>query len=201
MTELEALNLLLRAIGLRAVVDIDSTLPSAENARDTLNRVRGTAQARGWWFNLDYNVTYSPDPVTKEIVLPSQIRSIRTETSDIIKRGNKLYDRFNQTFQFESDVIVVREQRTVDWDDMPVDMQVHVAHAAAAEFINDELEDTAKEDRQRELAGLALLNVKKQELEVNRYNVFNTPRVFLARRGQRPYNRSSSSRFAGTPDK
>tara|TARA_R110002020_G_C16276849_1_gene771520 strand:+ start:959 stop:1564 length:606 start_codon:yes stop_codon:yes gene_type:complete len=201
MTELEALNMLLRAIGQRAVVDIDSTLPSAENARDTLNRIRGTAQGRGWWFNLDYNVVYTPDEVSGHIELPSQIRTVRTETSDIIKRGNKLYDRYNQTFIFTAPVCVVREQRTVDWDDMPADMQVYVAHRAAADFISDELEDAAKEERHNGLAGLALVEVKKQDLEANRYNVFNTPRVFMARRGQRPYNRSSSSRFTGTPDK
>jgi hypothetical protein len=201
MTELEALNMLLRLIGQRAVNDFETTLPSAENARDTLKRIRGTAQARGWWFNLDYNVVYSPDVVTKEIVLPSQVRAVRTENDGIIKRGNKLYNRIDQTFKFDSNVLVVREQRTVDWVDMPADMQIHVAYKAGAEFIRDELEDATKEEALNISAGMALLDLKKQELEANRFNVFNTPRVGLARSGQRPYNTMSRSRFTGTPDR
>ena len=48
MEELEALNLLLRAIGSDPVNSLKTNQPDAANAIDTLNRYRKRVQKRGW---------------------------------------------------------------------------------------------------------------------------------------------------------
>ena len=53
MDELEAVNMLLRAIGSSPIVNIDVRHPDAANAIASLDRIRKRMQRRGWWFNLD----------------------------------------------------------------------------------------------------------------------------------------------------
>ena len=194
MTELEALNMLLRLIGSLPVNDIESSQPDVANARAALTRVRRQAQRRGWWFNIDYNKTYTPNE-SKEIILSKEIISIVAHDTQYVKRGNKLYDKQNQTFQFNTSVSVYRETRVLEWDDMPEAMQSYCAYMAGAQFVRDELEDPSKQQELKEEAGLAMLDVKKQDLEEGRYNTFNKARVVKARAGTRPYHLGGTSRY------
>ena len=82
---------------------------------------------------------------------------------------------------------------------MPDAMQEHCAYLAASQFIRDELEDPQKQQELGVSAGQAMLDVKKQDLEEGRYNMFNQSRVTQARAGVQPYNRNNR-RFSGDPD-
>lgn len=198
MTELEALNTLLRLVGLRAVNDYDSTLPAAENARATLTRISGLAQAPGWWFNTDWNVEYQPDG-SGFINIPAEIRSLNTGNQAIVRRGTRLYNSVDHTYVFTENVTLVKEIRVLDWDLLPESMQTYITYRAGAEFIRDELEDSVKEEAANVSAGQALIEVKAQHLESMRFNNFHHPRVLRARGGVRPHGRSRV-RFTGTPD-
>lgn len=198
MTELEALNMLLRLIGNSPVNDIDSNLPDAANARTTLDRIRRQAQRRGWWFNIDYDKTYQPND-KNEIVIAKEVISVVAHNRNYIQRGNKLYNKEGNTFKFSSGVSIYREVRTLEWDDMPDCMQSYCGYMAGSQFIRDELEDNSKSRELKEDAGLAMLDVKKQDLEEGQYNVFGNARVARARAGVRPYNRGSIGRFYGDP--
>lgn len=198
MNELEALNMLLRLIGSSPVNSVTTPHPDASNARTTLHRIRRQAQRRGWWFNIDYNVTYQPDE-NGNIRIPDEISSFVAEDKNYIQRGKNLYNKYNNTYIFTDNVIACRTVRILDWDDMPDCMQEHCAYFAAAQFVRDELEDPQKQQDLEKSAGQAMLDVKKQDLEEGRYNMFNQRRVISARAGVQPYHRNNK-RFYGDPD-
>mgnify|MGYP000844845398 CR=1 FL=1 len=200
MDELEALNMLLKLIGSNVVNDVTTAHPDVANARTTLNRIRKRAQKRGWWFNIDYNVTYQPDPITKEITIPAEITTfVADDTAGVIKRAGKLYNKYDQTYQFDANVTAHRVVRVLEWDDMPESMQEYCAYAAAVEFVRDELEDTEKQRDLAGSAGIALIDVQRDDLEQGQYNTFNKSRVRQARGGVRPYAHNNV-RFFGDPD-
>tara|TARA_R110000851_G_scaffold5402_4_gene22416 strand:+ start:6958 stop:7572 length:615 start_codon:yes stop_codon:yes gene_type:complete len=185
--ELEAMNMLLRAIGSSPVNSLETLHPDAVNARTTLNRIRQQAQRRGWWFNIDYCVAFTPDPQTGEVAIPDTISKVVFENKYLVARGNKLYDKYNQSYVFSGLQIANRVQYTVLWDDMPPSLQENVAYVSAAHFVRDELEDTAKVQSFREEAAVAMRDVLKDDLEQGQYNVFDKGRVIRARIGVRPY--------------
>ena len=198
MNELETLNMLLRLIGSSPVNSLSTTHPDAANAKATMNRIRRLIQRRGWWCNIDYNITLTPND-RNEIVVSGNVSSLVANDSNLILRGNRLYNKATQTAIFTSPVVVKRMIYILDWDDMPDVMQEVCAYRAGAEFVRDELEDPSKEASLMESAGAPYLDLKKQDLEEGQYNIFNKPRVAYARSGIRPYHRGSV-RFAGDPD-
>jgi len=188
MNELETLNMLLRLIGSSPVNSLNTDHPDAANAKATMLRVSKRVQRKGWWCNIDYNITLEPNS-SGEIIVSDKVTSLVAEQPDYVLRGNRLYDKRLQTAIFEDVVKVTRLVYILDWDDMPQVMQETVAYTAAAEFTRDELEDPQKEQSLKEDAGKAYLDLKKQELEEGQYNIFHKPRVARARGGIAPYLR------------
>jgi hypothetical protein len=198
MSELEALNMLLRLIGATPVNDLNTTYPEAANARVTLNRVRRKVQKRGWWFNIDYSLCYTPT-LEGEIVVSDDITSLVAEDKSHVLRGRKMYDKLNQTFVFKCPIRAIKTIRTLEWDDMPESVQEHCAYYAGAEFVRDEVEDSDKVKSLMADAGQCLIEVKKEDLEIGQYNMFDAQRTLQARKGVQPYHRSNK-RFHGDPD-
>lgn len=189
MEELEAMNMLLRAIGSAPVNSLETNHPDAVNAKATLDRWRKQAQSRGWWCNLDYEVTFTRDSVTGEIPVALHISKAIFQDKSIIIRGNKLYNKATQSYVFTENPVATRVQYTLLWEDMPESMQRHAAYAAAKAFVMDEIEDQSKAREFAQDAGIALVDLKRDDLEQGGYNVFNKTRVMKARRGVRPYGR------------
>jgi hypothetical protein len=198
MTELEALNMLLRLIGATPVNDVNTTYPEAANARVTLTRLRRKVQKRGWWFNIDYNLCYTPNE-DGEIVVSDDITSLVADNPQFVLRGQKMYDKLNQTYIFACSVTAIKTIRTLEWDDMPESVREYAAYLAGAEFVRDEVEDYDKVKSLHFDAGQSLIEVKKEDLEAGQYNMFNSQRTLQARKGVQPYHRSNK-RFHGDPD-
>lgn len=194
MKELEAMNVLLRAIGSSPVNSLETPHPDAANAKATLKRLRVQAQSRGWWFNVDYNVTFTQNEVG-EVEIPSYISSLKMLDRSYTKRGDKLYDKVNQTYFIGCDVIAQRVIRIVDWEELPNSMQNYITYFAASQFVQDELEDPSKTRHFQESAGQAMLDVKKQDLEEGQYNMYDRPNYRRNRAGTRPYRQTLSHRI------
>ncbi len=198
MDELEALNMLLRLIGSSPVNSVDTNHPDAANARATLNRISRRVQRKGWWCNIDYNVTFQPNE-EGVILVPDTISSFVAPDSGYTQRGGRLYDKRNNTYTFTACVIATRVIRVLEWDEMPDIMQEYAAYYASAEFIRDELEDPQKELSLQKSAASSLLDLKKQELEEGQYNIFSNSRIARSRGGVSPYARNNK-RFFNDPD-
>ena len=110
-TELEAINIMLAAIGEAPVNSLTGQVPvDVRLAQSTLTEVNKEVQSEGWSFNTEIDVTLPRDQTTKQITLSTDVLRIDANihqhpTIDPIQRGLKLYDRLNNVYEFEEDLI------------------------------------------------------------------------------------------------
>ena len=110
-TELESVNIMLAAIGESPVNTLTGTLPAdVVMAQSTLTEVNKEVQSEGWSFNTEIDVTQQRDNSTQQINLSTDILRIdpnihQHPTIDAIQRGLKLYDRLNNKYEFDEDLI------------------------------------------------------------------------------------------------
>lgn len=187
MTELDAINQMLRAIGSDSVNSVTANQPDVANARSTLKRVSEQAQRRGWWFNREYNVTYQPNAL-KEIEVPSSVESFEAQSRSIILRGKKLYDLENNTYKFDANVIAVETRRNLDWEELPAIFHDYVTFKACAQFVSEELEDTTKIKEFEEEAQRTYIDVMRQDLSLRKTNIMDNTKIAYNRSGVRPYS-------------
>lgn len=138
MTKLEAVNIILRANGQAGVNALDTNGNSdAAQAERILDRWELKIQSRGWHYNTRVNVETDPDDTTSQIPVPDSVITIDTERSslrvDVTPIGRFLYDREENTFEFDSSVILTYVVR-YEFDCIPQPVAEYIADAAAAEF-------------------------------------------------------------------
>jgi len=118
-TELNAVNTMLSAVGEPPINSLsDPKNADAAIAQNILTEITREIQTMGWHFNSQYDVTFQPDSdklitLTDNIAridisdpsVVSRTSSAQPDTRDITQRGNKLFDRTNNTYEFESDVV------------------------------------------------------------------------------------------------
>ncbi len=119
-TKLESVNIMLSAIGespINTLSEVTGTtfdntaLPvDAQMALDILLEQDRAVQGEGWSFNTEIDVTLVRDNVTKEVILPTDVLRVdpnihQHPSVDAIQRGLKMYDRLNNTFLFDNDLV------------------------------------------------------------------------------------------------
>lgn len=186
MEELEAVQMLLRAIGSSPVNNLTVAHPDMANARACINRLRKSVQKTGWWFNTDYNVVFQAD-ASGEVRIPQEVTKFIPAEATFVKRGRKVYNSQTQTFNIGANVLALKTVRSLEWAELPASMQEYAAYLACAQFISDEIEDPAKEEKYQQLAGISKLDLDEEDLESIKVNVFHSSRVRRARSGQTPY--------------
>ena len=109
-TRLESINIMMAAIGESPINTLQGVLPvDAQIAIDTLHEQDKMVQSEGWSFNTEIDVTLTRDNF-KKIALPADVLRVdpnihQHPTIDAIQRGVQMYDRLNNTFDFENDLI------------------------------------------------------------------------------------------------
>tara|TARA_R100000329_G_scaffold35523_2_gene33362 strand:- start:2036 stop:2644 length:609 start_codon:yes stop_codon:yes gene_type:complete len=109
-TELESINIMLAAIGESPINAITDPLPvDARLAQQTLAEINKKVQMEGWSFNTEIDVTLPRDG-SKHINLANSILRVdpnihQHPTIDAIQRTLKLYDRLNNRYEFDEDLI------------------------------------------------------------------------------------------------
>jgi hypothetical protein len=105
-TELDAVNIMLGTIGESPINSIEaaSGVSDAVIARQILNEVSIQVQEEGWHFNVETNFELTPAYPSKEIFVPENCIEVDAEDTrvDVAIRGNRLYDRINHTYEFDS---------------------------------------------------------------------------------------------------
>ena len=110
-TELEAVNIMLAAIGESPINSLTGTLPvDARLAQATLTETNKDVQSEGWSFNTEIDVTLTRDSLTKHISLSTDVLRVdpnihQHPSVDAIQRALKLYDRLNNKYEFDEDLI------------------------------------------------------------------------------------------------
>ena len=139
-TELEAINIMLAAIAEAPINSLTGLLPvDAVTAQSTLTEFNKEVQSEGWSFNTETDVTLTRDG-SNQISLPSNVLRVDANihqhpTIDPIQRGLKLYDRQNNKFEFDEDLIcTVVYLRT--FDEIPEQAKRYINIKAARVFVD-----------------------------------------------------------------
>ena len=137
-TELEAVNLMLSAIGEAPVSSLtDPSLLDASLAKEVLEQTSIALQTRGLHCNTDLNLKLTRDATSNEINLPTNTAKVDSTgtsvTRDVVQRGSKLYDRDNHTFTFDED-IYVDIVYLLEFDDLPQHVRRYAMTKASRRF-------------------------------------------------------------------
>ena len=140
-TELESANIMLAAIGETPVNSLTGTLPvDVRLAQSTLAEVNKEVQSEGWSFNTEIDLTLSRDGSNNHISLAADVLRVDPNnhhhtTIDAIQRGLKLYDRLNNKYDFDEDLIcTVVFFRT--FDEIPEPARRYITIKAARIFVD-----------------------------------------------------------------
>lgn len=140
LTKLDAVNIILNAIGETPVSSLTSGLPDAEAAEAKLDSTIKEVLAKGWHQNLEREIVMSRNK-DGEIVVPRQYLRVDTAASDasinvVIRKQNgkrKLYDIRESSYKFGKDltVDVIIE---IEFDSLMFELQNYIAMRAARKF-------------------------------------------------------------------
>ncbi len=139
-TELEAINIMLAAIAEAPINNLTDTLPvDARLAQSTLAEFNKEVQSEGWSFNTEIDVTLPRDG-SNQINLPTNILRVDANihqhpTIDPIQRGLKLYDRQNNKYEFDEDLICTVVYFR-DFDEIPEQARRYINIKAARVFVD-----------------------------------------------------------------
>lgn len=164
LTELEAVNLILKNMGEESVSTITGTIAlDASEALATLREVSKQVQSRGWWFNTEYQ-TLAIDGDSK-YPLPAntlQVRSAGTdEATPVIARDGFLYNmtEFEHSLTWTSSTHKVRVVLGLSWDNLPQVARQYIALRASRVYQISQLGDSmnSQDDMKDEVDALATL--------------------------------------------
>ena len=138
MSELEAVNLLLSAIGEAAVSSLETaTTVEVTQAKKLLSNVNRAAQQKGWHFNTEWDVVLTRDsddmiPLSESILSvyqPGQLMTIRGRSGSMFA-----YDLDNNTFTWTKNLNNAVTITLLDFIDTPNTFRQYVTTRAARIF-------------------------------------------------------------------
>ena len=144
-TELEAINVMLSAVGEAPINSLTGTLPvDARQAQSFLNEASKEIQSEGWSFNYEYDVVLTRD-AGNSVALPTNVLRVDVSVAnhpdiDPVQRGLKLYDRKNHTFSFTED-LKAEIVYFLAFDELPEPARRYINLKAARVFIDRVLGD------------------------------------------------------------
>jgi hypothetical protein len=137
-TFLEAVNLVLRMLGEAPVDSVVGQFGLAQQANDQLLDVSRKLQMENWSFNTDYQRTLQKDAITGQIAVGSNVLRVEVSPFDypgteVVLRGDKLYDRVNNTYVFSQN-IKADVTYALEWDELPEHARRYIAVKAGREL-------------------------------------------------------------------
>lgn len=189
-TELEAVNAMLDTIG-EAPIDslIDIEAPDAGTALRRLRVASKAVQLIGWEWNTELDVVITPNG-DGHLVLPNNTLKVIAAQCDstmrLTHRGDKLYDKKNQTYIFtktaKATLIVA-----LLFEEMPEAARQYVMLTAADKFQDGVLGSPTLDKEAEESRMQALQSLEAAESEAGQYNIltdnYDTARLFIGRNG------------------
>lgn len=178
-TKLQAVNQVLSFIGEAPVNSLeDSTgVGDVSLAERTLDEITLEVLSQGWHFNTNYDVKHAPDS-NKEIVLGPTVLRVDTKVGqysdmDVTLRGNKLYNRADNSFEFDESEIKTIEVVSLPWDDLPETARRYITLRTARVFQDRSMgsPDLTQTGTREELVALAAL--REYDSEGSDYSVFD----------------------------
>ncbi|AIM51259.1 putative tail tubular protein A [Lelliottia phage phD2B] len=183
--KLDAVNLLMRAIGVAGVDSLDSGDLDAEDASKMIDVVSHRLQYNkggGWWFNREGNWNIAPDS-NGEVSLPNntlavlQCYAMNDRKVPMTMRAGKLYSTWNHTFDMRSHVNANGAIRLtlvvmLPFEHLPPSAMQAIAYQAACEFITSKGADSTKLKVNAEIARQSYIDMQSEQSAQKRTNMF-----------------------------
>jgi hypothetical protein len=177
-TKLQAVNIMLATIGSAPVNTLSgSNSADVAMAQQTLDEVSLTVQSHGWHFNTDEDRELTPDPITGQIVVGSNIIMCdidypNNQDMEVVLRGTKLFDKKNQTYQF-SETVKAKIVTALEWDDLPQPARSYIMIRAARIFQDRVVGSEKHHTYTLRDEIMALSQLKRFEGETGDYTIFD----------------------------
>ncbi len=181
-TELEAVNTMLASVGVQAETSIESLNGEGAIALTTLREVSRAVQSIGWHFNTQEEVTVTPDTDGYATLGSNVVRADQKDGTytaiDVCQRGDKLYDRKNNTYQF-SDEFLLTVVILLDWDELPEPARGYIMQRATRIFkdrVRADNKGRQSEPTSEEFQALATLKI--MEGDTADHSIFDSAVTF-----------------------
>jgi hypothetical protein len=175
MTELEAVNILLAAIGEAAVSSLETaTTVEVTQAKKLLSNVNRAAQQKGWHFNTEWDVVLTRDsdnriPLSQSILSvyqPGQLMTLRGISGDMYA-----YDLDNNTFTWTKNLNNAVTITLLDFVDTPNTFRQYVTTRAARIFQEEIIGQVSAETVNRQEEAEAYADLLDDDAERSGLNV------------------------------
>jgi len=175
MTELEAVNMLLAAIGEAAVSSLETaTTVEVTQAKNLLSNVNRAAQQKGWHFNTEWDVTLTRNsenmiPLSNSILSahqPGQLMTIRGQSGTMYA-----YDLDNNTFTWTKNLTSAVTITLLDFVDTPATFRQYVTIRAARIFQEEIIGQVSAETVNRQEEAEAYADLLDDDAERSGLNV------------------------------
>ena len=178
-TRLEAINTMLGFIGEAPMNSLEDNTGGGDSpiAEQILDEISREVQGQGWEFNTNYDEEHTPDS-NKEIILSENVIRADVKVSqypnvDVSLRGKKLYNRADNTFEFD-DPIKLKVVSVVPWDDLPEPARRYITLRSARILQDRQVGSTELTQLgiREEVAALAAL--REYDAESADYSIFDS---------------------------
>jgi hypothetical protein len=180
-TKLQAINTMLSVVGEPPVNSLSAQRADSLIAQTILDEVTREVLTYGWQFNTEDDVTMTPESNTGFIYISDSTVRVDMDRSyssyDIVIRGNRLFNRKNNSYVFVEPIKVIRVD-LMDYDDLPEIAKRFIAIRASRIFQDRMVGSTTLHGftAQDELGALARMS--EYENEVGDYTIFDSPDVW-----------------------
>ena len=161
VNELEAVNMLLAAVGEAAVSSLETaTTVDVTQAKNLLSNINREVQQKGWHFNTEWDVVLSLDSDNR-IPLGTTVLSIYSPSKLTTIRGREgspfLYDLDNNTFTWTASINDAVTITLLDFEDIPQTAIQYITTKAARIFQEEIIGQVSAEavNRQEEVEAYA----------------------------------------------
>ena len=189
VNELEAVNMLLAAVGEAAVSSLETaTTVDVTQAKNLISNINREVQQKGWHFNTEWDVVLTLDSDSR-IPLGTTVLSIYSPTKMTTIRGREgspfLYDLNNNTFTWTTSVNDAVTITLLDFEDIPQTARQYITTKAARIFQEEIIGQVSAEAVNRQEEVEAYADLLDDEGERSGFNVgygtrdmYNTTKLY-----------------------
>ena len=189
ITELDAVNILLAAVGEAAVSSLETaTTVDVTQAKNLISNINREVQQKGWHFNTEWDVVLSLDSDSR-IPLGTSVLSVYSPTKLTTIRGREgspfLYDLDNNTFIWTTCINDAVTITLLDFEDIPQTARQYITTKAARVFQEEIIGQVSAETVNRQEEAEAYADLLDDEGERSGFNVgygttdmYNTTKLY-----------------------
>jgi hypothetical protein len=194
MQKLEAVNNVLRRVGLPPVPSLDTNgISAAAHAERFIDAASRSCQSRGWHFNTRRNVMLSRDPDTNKIAVPSGVFHIDTDGEsrhlDVTVVGGMLFDLENNVDTWAQDLYVTYIAN-MDFADLPEAFADYLVTESAYQFNRYHKKDQALDQMLAQEMNLRWVRLRQADTGLADVNLLETGEMAQFRGRPRMRDRS-----------